>query len=97
MFKYTLHGDSFGDLMVKTLTIKDKVYDELTTIKGRKESFSDLFERLAKKEKKGIREFAGFLSKETAEKMKKDIARCKKEDIKLEDKKRKRLEKLWLS
>ena len=76
---------------------KDKVYEELTTIKGRKESFSDLFERLAKKEKKGIMEFAGFLSKETADKMKKDIAKRKKEDIKLEDKKRKRLEKLWSS
>jgi len=86
MFKYTLQGNFLSDLMVKTLTIKDKVYEELTTIKGRKESFSDLFERLAKKEKKGIMEFAGFLSKETADKMKKDIAKRKKEDIKLEDK-----------
>ena len=87
----------FGDLMVKTLTIKDRVYEELTTIKGREESFSDLFERLAKKEKKGIMEFSGFLSKQTAKKMKKDVAKRKKEGIKLENKKRKRLEKLWSS
>ena len=83
--------------MVKTLTIKDKIYEELVTIKGREESFSDLFERLAKKEKKGIMEFAGFLSKETAEKMKKGIAKRKAEDRKLGTKKRKRLEKLWSS
>jgi len=83
--------------MVKTLTIKDKVYEELVNIKGKEESFSDLFERLAKKEKAGIMEFAGFLSKETAEKMKKDIAKRKKEGIKLEGKKRERLEKLWSS
>ena len=83
--------------MVKTLTIKDKVYEELVNIKGKEESFSDLFERLAKKEKAGIMEFAGFLSKETAEKMKKDIAKRKKEGIKLEGKKMKRLEKLWSS
>ena len=83
--------------MVKTLTIKDRIYEELVTIKGREESFSDLFERLAKKEKKGIMEFAGFLSKETAGKMKKDIAKRKAEGRKLEGKKRKRLEKLWSS
>jgi len=83
--------------VVKTLTIKDTVYEELVNIKGKEESFSDLFERLAKKEKAGIMEFSGFLSKETAEKMKKGLAKRKKEDIKQEDKKRKRLEKLWLS
>ena len=97
MFKYTYWFNLFGDSMVKTLTIKDKVYEELTTIKGKEESFSDLFERLAKKEKKGIMEFAGFLSEETAEKMKKTLVKRKAENRKLEDEKRKRLEKLWSS
>jgi len=36
--------------MVKTLTIKEDVYNRLVAIKRQGESFSDLFERLAKKE-----------------------------------------------
>jgi predicted CopG family antitoxin len=36
--------------MVKTLTIKEDVYNRLVAIKKQGESFSDLFERLAKKE-----------------------------------------------
>ena len=32
--------------MVKTITIKDKVYKKLIAHKGKDESFSDLFERL---------------------------------------------------
>ena len=36
--------------MVKTLTIKEDVYNKLVAIKKQGESFSDLFERLAKKE-----------------------------------------------
>jgi len=34
--------------MVKTLTIKDSVYNKLMELKRENESFSDLFERLAK-------------------------------------------------
>ena len=33
--------------MVKTLTIKDSVYNKLMELKRENESFSDLFERLA--------------------------------------------------
>lgn len=33
--------------MVKTLTIRDDVYERLAAIKGKDESFSELFERLA--------------------------------------------------
>jgi predicted CopG family antitoxin len=33
--------------MVKTLTIRDDVYERLAAIKGKDESFSQLFERLA--------------------------------------------------
>ncbi len=32
--------------MVKTITIRDEVYGKLLTIKGRDESFSELFDRL---------------------------------------------------
>jgi len=33
--------------MVKTITIRDEVYKKLLSVKGRDESFSELFERLA--------------------------------------------------
>ncbi len=32
--------------MVKTITIRDEVYGKLVTIKGKDESFSELFDRL---------------------------------------------------
>jgi predicted CopG family antitoxin len=35
--------------MVKTITIKESVYNELIKVKEADESFSDLFERLLKK------------------------------------------------
>lgn len=34
--------------MVKTITIKETVYNDLVKLKGNDESFSDLFERLVK-------------------------------------------------
>ena len=67
------------------------------TIKGKEESFSDLFERLAKKEKVGIMEFAGFLSKEEGNKVKKAISDCRKKSRKADLEREERLEKLWLS
>jgi len=36
--------------MVKTITIKDDVYNKLKAQKGKDESFSDLFDRLVEKE-----------------------------------------------
>jgi predicted CopG family antitoxin len=33
--------------LVKTITIRDEVYKKLLSIKGKDESFSELFERLA--------------------------------------------------
>ena len=33
-------------VMVKTITIRDEVYGKLLTIKGKDESFSELFDRL---------------------------------------------------
>ena len=50
MSKYTFKQQLCGDFMVKTLTIKNSVYEELAGLKGREESFSGLFERLAEKE-----------------------------------------------
>lgn len=39
--------------MVKTITIKDDVYNKLKAQKGKDESFSDLFDRLVEKELHG--------------------------------------------
>lgn len=83
--------------LVKTLTIKNKVYEKLVTIKGREESFSDLFERLAEKEKPDIMEFAGFLSKEESSKVKKAISDYRKKSRKADLEREKRLERLWSS
>jgi predicted CopG family antitoxin len=92
MFKYFLQ---YYINMVKTLTIKDKVYDELKVIKGKDESFSDLFERMAAKESKGISEFAGFLSEKSAEEMKKSIKEYREAVKKLDDARDKRIENKW--
>jgi predicted CopG family antitoxin len=40
--------------MVKTITIKDGVFNRLSMQKGRDESFSDLFERLLDNQLSGI-------------------------------------------
>lgn len=49
MFKYSLNILSNIEL-VKTITIKDDVYNKLVAQKGKDESFSDLFERLVEKD-----------------------------------------------
>ena len=41
-------------LMVKTITIKDSVFNRLSSQKGENESFSDLFERLLDNQISGI-------------------------------------------
>lgn len=51
VFKYTLN-DIF--VMVKTITIKEKVFNRLNSQKGEDESFSDLFERLLDNQVSGI-------------------------------------------
>lgn len=48
MFKYSLNIHIIQ--MVKTITIKDDVYNKLVAQKGKDESFSDLFERLVEKD-----------------------------------------------
>jgi predicted CopG family antitoxin len=47
-------------MSVKTITIKDDVYELLSSMKGEKESFSDLLRRLASG-KMDIRSFYGVL------------------------------------
>ena len=81
--------------MAKTLTITDRVYNELVEIKGKDESFSVLFDRLAKKEKSGISEFAGFLSEKDAVNVKRAISDYRKKSEKTDIDREKRLEKLW--
>lgn len=49
MFKYSLNIHRSIEL-VKTITIKDDVYNKLVAQKGKDESFSDLFERLVEKD-----------------------------------------------
>jgi len=47
-------------MAVKTLTITKDVYDDLVNLKGKDESFSELFRRLANKEKTSLMDFAGI-------------------------------------
>ncbi len=58
---------------VKTITIKESVYDKLAGLKGNGESFSDLFERLAEKAKPDIMKYAGIISDDEAERIRKSM------------------------
>ena len=56
--------------MVKTITIRDEVYGKLLTIKGKEESFSQLFDRLVESTSpletlKNLRGKVEFTDKET--------------------------------
>jgi predicted CopG family antitoxin len=42
MFKHIYYGGN----LVKTITIRDEIYEKLSAVKGEDESFSELFERL---------------------------------------------------
>ena len=46
---------------MKTLTVRDDVYEKLVKLKKEGESFSDLLERLLSREKVSLREFYGSL------------------------------------
>jgi predicted CopG family antitoxin len=46
MFKYEHKHSTTRNILTKTLTIRDEVYDKLVSVKGKDESFSELFERL---------------------------------------------------
>jgi predicted CopG family antitoxin len=80
---------------MKTLTIRDKVYDELLKLKRKEESFSELLERLATEKKRSITEFAGFLTASDAEKMRKGIYESRKKELLADKLREKELEALW--
>ena len=48
MFKCMFERGLVVVAVVKTITIRDEVYGKLLTVKGKDESFSELFERLVK-------------------------------------------------
>ena len=63
----------------KTLTIKKNVYDKLLTIKRENESFSELFERLSKKNVASLKKLRGCTEFNEKDKMTKDIYERRKE------------------
>ncbi|MBI4150317.1 antitoxin VapB family protein [Candidatus Woesearchaeota archaeon] len=45
--------------MTKVISLSDEAYENLRKLKGPKESFSDVVNRLSAKEKRSLTEFAG--------------------------------------
>ena len=72
MFKYKHMG-------FKTLTIKEEVYKKLLAIKRKDESFSDLLERLSKKNWSLLRKLEGCVEFPDKEKLLKEIYEKRKE------------------
>ena len=58
--------------MVKTITIRDEVYEKLSTVKDEDESFSELFERLVEETNpiKTLRRLRGTVEFKSGEKEK---------------------------
>ena len=63
----------------KTLTIKESVYKKLLMMKGKNESFSDLFERLSSSNLELLKKMRGCNIYEDKEKMLKEIYEKRKE------------------
>ncbi len=78
-------------MAVKTLTIKEKVYNRLRADKRIEESFSDYFERLLSEKKRDYMRFAGIWDKKTAEEIRAIIRKSRKEDEKFSNEREKRL------
>ena len=57
----------------KTLTIKKSVYDKLLCIKKQNESFSDLFERLSKRNIDTLKKVRGTIEFKNKDAMLKDL------------------------
>jgi predicted CopG family antitoxin len=65
--------------MVKVISLSDKAYNTLIKLK-RNRSFSELvIDLIEGKQKKNIRNFAGWISKEDGEKWKKEIVKTRKQ------------------
>jgi predicted CopG family antitoxin len=63
----------------KTITIKKSVYQKLLAIKKENESFSDLFERLSKKNIETLKKLRGVIEFKDKAKMMKEIEQKRKE------------------
>ena len=63
----------------KTLTIKKDVYDRLLTMKQKDESFSELFDRLSRRNVDALKKIRGSLKIKDKEKMIEDIYEKRKE------------------
>jgi len=70
----------YGVLM-KTLMIRDEVYEKLKSLKRKNESFSDLLERLISQidNRTKLEKYFGILSNEEAKKLESEVFRVRKE------------------
>ena len=78
-FKYVF---KHKHIMVKTLTIRDEVYNKLVKVKGKDESFSELFLELIEKRRftgDDLKEYAGILSEKEYQRMKRETKKLRKE------------------
>ncbi len=63
----------------KTLTVKEEIYKKLLSLKRENESFSDLFERLSKRNISALKSLRGTMEFEDKEKMIKEIYKKREE------------------
>ncbi len=63
----------------KTLTVKEEVYKKLLSLKRENESFSDLFERLSKRNISALKSLRGTMEFEDKEKMIEEIYKKREE------------------
>ncbi len=59
--------------MTKVISISDDAYEQLHKLKGEKDSFTTIILRIVEKEKRKLASFAGALSEESAEALKKEM------------------------
>ncbi len=62
-------------MATKNISITQEAYDRLATLRKGKESFSEIIKRLTHARK--LMQFAGILSKESADELEKNIARLR--------------------